>query len=164
MSGLRIVSVTDTAVPVAENTHRVSLEVGTGKGEEGKMEGGTGKGEEGQGRGRRERWKEGRGRERRDRKGGGGKDGRRESKEGTQGNTGDIHRLHVQLSTAADTCTRGSSFFLGKVTALGVLCLFLYLTLLASFFLPSHLSLKHVHVRLLAVAMPTICWCTQSNR
>ena len=41
--------------------------------------------------------------------------------------------------------TRGSSFFLGKVTALGVLCcfaLFACLTLLASFFLPSHLSLK----------------------
>ena len=49
--------------------------------------------------------------------------------------------------------TRGSSFFLGKVTALGVLCcfaLFVCLTLLASFFLPSHLSFKnmyiHVHV------------------
>ena len=44
--------------------------------------------------------------------------------------------------------TRGSSFFLGKVTALGVLCcfaLFICLTLLASFF-PSHLSFKHVHV------------------
>ena len=44
--------------------------------------------------------------------------------------------------------TRGSSFFLGKVTALGVLCwfaLFVYLfDLLASFFPPSHLSLKHV--------------------
>ena len=43
--------------------------------------------------------------------------------------------------------TRGSSFVLhvGKVTALGVLCcfaLFVCLTLLASFFLPSHLSLK----------------------
>ena len=39
-------------------------------------------------------------------------------------------------------------FFLGKVTALGVLCCFalivVCLTLLASFFLPSHLSLKHV--------------------
>ena len=36
--------------------------------------------------------------------------------------------------------TRGSSFFLGKVIALGVLCcfaLFVCLTLLASFFLPS---------------------------
>ena len=41
--------------------------------------------------------------------------------------------------------TRGSSFFLGKVTALGVLCcfaLFVCLFDLASFFLPSHLSLK----------------------
>ena len=38
--------------------------------------------------------------------------------------------------------TRGSSFFLGKVTALGVLCCFA-LTLIASFFLLCHLSLKH---------------------
>ena len=40
-----------------------------------------------------------------------------------------------------------SSFFLGNVTVLGVLCcfaLFVCSTLLASFFLPSHLSLKHV--------------------
>ena len=47
------------------------------------------------------------------------------------------------------TCpTRGSSFFLGKVTALGVLCcfaLFVCLTLLASFFLPSHLSFKNMY-------------------
>ena len=45
--------------------------------------------------------------------------------------------------------TRGSSFFLGKVTALGVLCcfaLFVCLTLLASFFLPSHLSFKNMYV------------------
>ena len=38
-------------------------------------------------------------------------------------------------------------FYFGKVTALGVLrcfALFVCLTLLASFFLPSHLSLKHV--------------------
>ena len=39
-------------------------------------------------------------------------------------------------------------YFLGKVTALGVLCcfalLFVCLTLLAFFFLPSHLSMKHV--------------------
>ena len=46
--------------------------------------------------------------------------------------------------------TRGSSFFLGKVTALqlGVLCcfaLFVCLTLLATSFLPSHLSLKNVY-------------------
>ena len=41
-----------------------------------------------------------------------------------------------------------SSFFLGKVTALGVLCcfaLFVCLTLLASFFLPSHLSFKNMY-------------------
>ena len=48
--------------------------------------------------------------------------------------------------------TRGSSFFLGKVTTLGVLCcfaLFVCLTVLASFFfllISSHLSLKHVLV------------------
>ena len=45
--------------------------------------------------------------------------------------------------------TRGSSFFLGKVTALGVLCcfaLFVCLTLLASFFLPSHLSFKNMYM------------------
>ena len=38
----------------------------------------------------------------------------------------------------------------GKVTALGVLCcfaLFVCLTLLASFFLPSHLSFKNVYMR-----------------
>ena len=40
--------------------------------------------------------------------------------------------------------------FLGKVTALGVLCcfaLFVCLTLLASFFLPSHLSFKNMLMR-----------------
>ena len=45
--------------------------------------------------------------------------------------------------------TRGSSFFLGKLTALGVLCcfaLFVCLTLLASFFLPSHLSFKNIYI------------------
>ena len=52
----------------------------------------------------------------------------------------------------AHTCTvhvHGSSFFLGKVTALGVLCcfaLFICLTLLASFFLPSHLSFKNMYI------------------
>ena len=47
----------------------------------------------------------------------------------------------IEVSTVR-TCT------LGKVTVLGVLCcfaLFVCSTLLASFFLPSHLSLKHVH-------------------
>ena len=39
-------------------------------------------------------------------------------------------------------------YILGKVTALGVLCcfaLFVCLTLLASFFLPSHLSFKNMY-------------------
>ena len=57
---------------------------------------------------------------------------------------------------------RGSSFFFGKVTALGVLrcfCLVVCLTLLASFFLPSHLSLKHVHVYI-HMYMHVLCWCT----
>ena len=46
------------------------------------------------------------------------------------------------------------SFFLGKVTALGVLCyfaLFVCLTLLASFFLPSHLSIKNMYMYILLV-------------
>ena len=40
-------------------------------------------------------------------------------------------------------------FFLGNVTALGVLCcfaLFVCLTLLASFFFPSHLSFKNMYI------------------
>ena len=47
----------------------------------------------------------------------------------------------------------GSSFFSGKVTALGVLCcftLFVCLTLLASFFLPSHLSFKNMYIIVVA--------------
>ena len=55
------------------------------------------------------------------------------------------HAVTVQLN--GDTC--GSSFFLGKVTVLGVLCcfaLFVCLTLLASFFLPSHLSFKNMYI------------------
>ena len=54
--------------------------------------------------------------------------------------------VHVHVSTQTLV---SSSFFLGKVTALGVLCcfaLFVCLTLLASFFLPSHLKHVHVHV------------------
>ena len=46
---------------------------------------------------------------------------------------------------------RGSSFVLGKVTALGVLrcfALFVCLTLLASFFLPSHLSFKNMYIHM----------------
>ena len=42
------------------------------------------------------------------------------------------------------------SFFLGKMAALGVLCcfaLFVCLTLLASFFLPSHPSFKNMYER-----------------
>ena len=45
--------------------------------------------------------------------------------------------------------TWGSSFFLGKVTALGVLCcfaLFVCLFDLASFFLPSHLPFKNMYI------------------
>ena len=52
-------------------------------------------------------------------------------------------------SVVGSSPTRGSSFFLGKVTALGVLCcfaLFVCLTLLASFFLPSHLSFKNMYI------------------
>ena len=44
-------------------------------------------------------------------------------------------------------------FFLGRVTALGVLCcfaLFVCLTLLASFFLPSHLSFKNMYMYMYA--------------
>ena len=70
----------------------------------------------------------------------------------------DDNTLHTGISS--DTCTlyihvhvglsptRGSSFFRGKVTALCVLrcfALFVCLTLLASFFLPSLHSLKHVY-------------------
>ena len=46
--------------------------------------------------------------------------------------------------------TRGRSFFLGKVTVLGVLCCFALnvgLTLIASFFLRSHLIKKHMYIR-----------------
>ena len=51
-------------------------------------------------------------------------------------------------STCTCSPTRGSSFFLGKVAALGVVCcfaLFVCLTLLAYFFLPSHLSFKNMY-------------------
>ena len=67
-----------------------------------------------------------------------------------------IHVLHVlvPITTNMYMCRGfeshpGSSFFLGKVTALGVLCcfaLFVCLTLLASFFLPSHLSFKNMYI------------------
>ena len=55
---------------------------------------------------------------------------------------------------------RGSSFFLGKVTALGVLCcfaLFVCLTLLASFFLPSHLK------TCTCTCMPAVCHSTDEH-
>ena len=47
------------------------------------------------------------------------------------------------------TCIKAAQFFLGKVTALGtcavLLCL-VCLTLLASFFLPSHFSFKNMYI------------------
>ena len=55
---------------------------------------------------------------------------------------------NIDVHVVGSSPTRGSSFFLGKVTALGVLCyfaLFVCLTLLASFFLPSHLSFKNMY-------------------
>ena len=55
--------------------------------------------------------------------------------------------------------TRGSSFFLGKVTALGVMCcfaLFVCLILLASFFLPSHLSFKNMYMYILGLVVGVI--------
>ena len=55
---------------------------------------------------------------------------------------------------------RGSSFFLGKVTALGVLCcfaLFVCLTLLASFLLPSHLSFS------IYTAHTYVCTCAGAS-
>ena len=57
-------------------------------------------------------------------------------------------RIYMYMYVVGSSPTRGSSFFLGKVTALGVLCciaLFVCLTLLASFFIPSHLSFS-IHV------------------
>ena len=55
-------------------------------------------------------------------------------------------------------------FFLGKVTALGVLCcfaLFVCLTLLASFFLPSHLSFKNMYLLIiLEYVVPTQAHCS----
>ena len=67
--------------------------------------------------------------------------------------------VHGVWSVVGSSPTRSSSFFLGKVTALGVLCcfaLFVCLTLLASFFLPSHLSFKTCIVHLHSF----ICTCT----
>ena len=56
--------------------------------------------------------------------------------------------MHMHISKHAEDVMICYIYILGKVTALGVLCcfaLFVCLTLLASFFLPSHLSLKHVY-------------------
>ena len=55
-----------------------------------------------------------------------------------------IVHVHVCILCIVDV-----HVFLGKVTALGVLCcfaLFVCLTLLASFFLPSHLSFKNMYI------------------
>ena len=51
-------------------------------------------------------------------------------------------------------------FFLGKVTALGVLCcfaLFVCLILLASFFLPSHLSFKNMYMYIHGHQVLSVC-------
>ena len=56
-------------------------------------------------------------------------------------------QLSSQGMCARINIFRTYTFFLGKVAALGVLCcfaLFVCLTLLTSFFLPSHHSLKRV--------------------
>ena len=64
-----------------------------------------------------------------------------------------VSYVHAVLLYRQYTCiitNMYSSFFLGKVTALGVLCcfaLFVCLTMLASFFLPSHLSFKNMYRR-----------------
>ena len=65
--------------------------------------------------------------------------------------------IYMYMCVVGSSPTRGSSFFLGKVTALGVLCcfaLFVCLTLLASFFLPSHLSFKNMYT----ITIP-VCSC-----
>ena len=73
------------------------------------------------------------------------------------------------------TCTCAASivhipeaahFFIGKVTALGVLCcfaLFVCLTLLASFFLPSHLSFKNMYVDTYSSFSHKIQLCNTEN-
>ena len=64
-------------------------------------------------------------------------------------NTSHVHVTQVFLhATSTNTSTASTQIYIHEVTALGVLCcfaLFVCLALLASFFLPSHLSLKHVH-------------------
>ena len=69
---------------------------------------------------------------------------------------------HIYTGTQGHACT---SFFLGKVTALGVLCcfaLFVCLTLLASFFLPSHLSFKNMNMQS-SVFCVCVCVCTRAQ-
>ena len=60
------------------------------------------------------------------------------------------------------TCMCTCTFFLGKVTALqlGVLCcfaLFVCLTLLASFFLPSHLSFRNMYMYMYMYIYTCLC-------
>ena len=61
-----------------------------------------------------------------------------------------VHVVECSVSSVVGSSpTRGSSFFSGKVTTLGVLCcfaLFVCLTLLASFFLPSFSSLIKTYI------------------
>ena len=77
-----------------------------------------------------------------------------------------VEKAMLLLSLSTFACIRStecfvviySSFFLGKVTALGVLCcfaLFVCLALLASFFLPSHLSFKNMYIPLLPCCIYT---------
>ena len=59
-----------------------------------------------------------------------------------------IHVLEYRVSWVR-VPPEADHFFLGKVTALGVLCcfaLFVCLTVLATFFLPSHLSFKNMYM------------------
>ena len=87
-----------------------------------------------------------------------------------------VHRSHTPFGVTVHVVERsvwsiecrgfeshpGSSFFLGKVTALGVLCcfaLFVCLTLLASFFLPSHLSFKNMYMHVYRALTPFVVTC-----
>ena len=60
----------------------------------------------------------------------------------------DVH-VHVHVECRGFKSHLRQLIFLGNLTALGVLCcfaLFVCLTLLASFFLPSHLSFKNMYM------------------
>ena len=63
------------------------------------------------------------------------------------------HAERIQCTSIHVHVVRVPPRQLGKVIALGVLCccLFVCLTLLASFFLLSHLSLKNVHVHVMEI-------------